>query len=259
MDIDEHPLYDLENVEKTCLGPVENVVILKGLNLTVQAGESIAIVGASGSGKSTLLHLLGALDVPTSGRVLFDGVDLAALLPDAKAQVRNSKLGFVFQFHHLLPEFTTEENVAMQAIIAGLQRSKALGLAREALDRVGLADRAHHRVTTLSGGERQRAAIARAILAQPRVLLADEPTGNLDDRTGKLVGSLMLELNQNLGMTLIVVTHNRELAGTMERCLELRSGELYEETRNRSHCTGPVMHGMADGGIGRTGHAGGDQ
>jgi len=226
-------------------------VILKGLNLTVQAGESVAIVGASGSGKSTLLHLLGALDVPTKGRIVFDGVDLAALLPDAKAQVRNSKLGFVFQFHHLLPEFTTEENVAMQALIAGMPRNRALACAQEALGRVGLTDRARHRVTTLSGGERQRAAVARAILARPRVLLADEPTGNLDDRTGKLIGGLLLELNQNLGTTLIVVTHNRELAGIMGRCLELRSGELYEEIRDRSHCTDAVMHGVAAGTVGR--------
>ena len=251
MDIDEYPLYDLEKVGKRYPGPVEDVVILNGLNLTVQAGESLAVVGASGSGKSTLLHLIGALDTPTSGRILFDGTDLAALPPDAKARVRNSKLGFVFQFHHLLPEFTTEENVAMQGLIAGMPRSLALDLAREALERVGLTNRARHRVTTLSGGERQRAAIARAILVRPRVLLADEPTGNLDDKSGKLVGSLLLELNQSLGMTLIVVTHNRELAGTMGRCLELRSGELYEETRNRFHCADPGVHGVAAGGAGR--------
>jgi lipoprotein-releasing system ATP-binding protein len=224
---------------------VEDVVILRGVNLTVQAGESVAVVGASGSGKSTLLHLLGALDTPTGGRIRFDGMDLAALLPDAKARLRNSKFGFVFQFHHLLPEFTTEENVAMQAIIAGMPRHKALCLAREALDRVGLADRARHRVTTLSGGERQRAALARAVLLRPRVLLADEPTGNLDDKTGRLVGGLLLELNRNLGVTLIVVTHNRELAGTMGRCLELRSGELYEETPDRTHCPDSGMPGMA--------------
>ena len=259
MDIDEHPLYDLENVGKTCSGPVEDVVILKGINLRVTAGESLAIVGASGSGKSTLLHLLGALDVPTSGRIVFNGTDLATLSLDGKAHIRNSKLGFVFQFHHLLPEFTTEENVAMQAVIAGMPRSKAMELARLALARVGLDDRRHHRVTTLSGGERQRAAIARAILVEPRVLLADEPTGNLDDKTGKLVGGLLLELNQTLGMTLVVVTHNRELAGTMGRCLELRSGELYEEIRDRSHCTDTVMHGMAAGGVSRAGRDGRDQ
>jgi lipoprotein-releasing system ATP-binding protein len=148
----------------------------------------------------------------------------------------------------LLPEFTTEENVAMQALIAGMPRDKALVLAREALDQVGLTDRARHRVTTLSGGERQRAAIARAILVRPRVLLADEPTGNLDDRTGTLVANLLLELNRNLGMTLIVVTHNHQLAGAMGRCLELRSGKLYDATHgDQPHCTGAVMRRMATG------------
>jgi lipoprotein-releasing system ATP-binding protein len=174
-------------------------------------------------------------------------MDLATLLPDAKARLRNSKFGFVFQFHHLLPEFTTEENVAMQAVIAGMPRKRALHLAREALERVGLADRALHRVTTLSGGERQRAALARAVLLRPRVLLADEPTGNLDDKTGRLVGDLLRELNRNLGVTLIVVTHNQELAGTMGRRLELRSGELYDETRDRTHGPGAGMPGMAAG------------
>lgn len=249
MELDEHPLYSLENIGKTCAGPAEQVEILKGINLTIQAGERVAIVGASGSGKSTLLHLLGALDVPTSGRIFFDGIDLAALSSDEKARVRNSRLGFVFQFHHLLPEFDTEENVAMQAIIAGMPRKRALALARQALERVGLVDRMHHRVTTLSGGERQRAAIARAILLEPRVLLADEPTGNLDEKNGGLVGHLLLELNRTLGMTTVVVTHNPELAGTMGRCLELRSGELYEEIRDRSHRTDPVLHGMVGGGF----------
>lgn len=191
----------------------------------------MAIVGASGSGKSTLLHLLGALDIPSSGSLLFEGQSLPDLNAEGKAHFRNRKLGFVFQFHHLLPEFSTVENVAMQALIAGMPRNKALQLAALALERVGLADRRDHRVTTLSGGERQRAAIARAILLEPQVLLADEPTGNLDQRTGEKVAELLLELNHSLGMTLIIVTHNRDMAGTLGRCLELRSGELYEEMR----------------------------
>lgn len=233
-------LYELRGVEKSCEGPVERVTILNNVNLTIRSGESLAIVGASGSGKSTLLHLLGALDTPTAGSVLFEGQSLPDMTPEEKAHFRNRKLGFVFQFHHLLPEFSTEENVAMQAIIAGLPRPKALELAREALRRVGLSDRREHRVTTLSGGERQRAAIARAILLEPRVLLADEPTGNLDQRTGDAVAGLLLELNRTLGMTLVIVTHNREMAGTLGRCLELRSGELYEEMRTRAAGAGAL-------------------
>ena len=147
-------LYELSGVEKSCEGPAERITILKNMDLTVRAGESLAIVGASGSGKSTLLHLLGALDTPTAGKVLFEGKSLPDMTPVEKAHFRNKKLGFVFQFHHLLPEFSTEENVAMQALIAGMNRSKALGLARQALERVGLSDRKDHRVTTLSGGER---------------------------------------------------------------------------------------------------------
>lgn len=221
--------YQLENVGKTCAGPVETITILKNVNLSVRAGESLAVIGASGSGKSTLLHLLGALDTPSSGKLLFENRDLTAMTPSAKACFRNRKLGFVFQFHHLLPEFSTRENVAMQALIAGVPRAEALKLADAALEKVGLADRREHRVTTLSGGERQRAAIARAVLLQPEVLLADEPTGNLDQHTGDRVVELLLELNASFGMTLIVVTHNRELAQTMNRRLELRSGELYEK------------------------------
>lgn len=223
--------YELVSIGKSCEGPVERITILKDINITIHSGESMAIVGASGSGKSTLLHLLGALDIPSSGSLLFEGQSLPDLNAEGKAHFRNRKLGFVFQFHHLLPEFSTVENVAMQALIAGMPRNKALQLAALALERVGLADRRDHRVTTLSGGERQRAAIARAILLEPQVLLADEPTGNLDQRTGEKVAELLLELNHSLGMTLIIVTHNRDMAGTLGRCLELRSGELYEEMR----------------------------
>lgn len=225
------PQYMVQGLRKTVAGPAGALTILRGVDLTVRAGESLAIVGASGSGKSTLLHMLGALDRPTAGSVRFEGRDLTGLDAGASAAFRNRELGFVFQFHHLLPEFTTVENVAMQAIIGGMARHSALRLAEAALERVGLAERRDHSVTTLSGGERQRAAIARATLLEPKVLLADEPTGNLDGNTGEMVVELLLELNRSRGMTLVVVTHNRELAARMGRSLELRSGELYEQSR----------------------------
>ncbi len=221
------PQYRLDNVEKTVPAPGGALTILRGVNLTLEAGESVAVVGASGSGKSTLLHILGALDTPTGGAVYYNGSNLSGLSPEARAAFRNKELGFVFQFHHLLPEFTTVENVAMQALVGGMPRAGALKLAEAALERVGLAGRRDYNVTTLSGGERQRAAIARATLTAPNVLLADEPTGNLDEKTGSLVMDLLMELNRELGMTLVVVTHNREMAARMSRRLELRSGELY--------------------------------
>ena len=193
-------LYKFEHVGNRFSGP-ENLEIFKDINLSVEEGESLAIVGTSGSGKSTLLHLMGALDTPSSGKIFFDGRDMSEMRPDEKARFRNRTLGFVFQFHHLLPEFSALENVAMES-----------------------------KVSTLSGGERQRVAIARAVLLRPRVLLADEPTGNLDENTGEQVSTLMRELNRELGMTLVIVTHNRELAATMNRSLELRAGTLYEKT-----------------------------
>ncbi len=226
----EAPLFTLTGVGREYEGPAEKVTVIQNLDLTIQQGESIAVVGASGSGKSTLLHLLGTLDTPSWGEIRFRDADLASLPAERKALLRNREIGFVFQFHHLLPEFTTVENVAMQAIISGMPRRKALALARETLALVGLETRMEHRVTTLSGGERQRAAIARAILMRPSVLLADEPTGNLDERTGSSVARQLLALNEQLGMTLVVVTHNADLANLMQRRLELRSGELYVHT-----------------------------
>ncbi len=222
--------YCLEKVWKVCKTPREDVTILSGVDLEVTAGSSVAIVGASGSGKSTLLHLLGALDTPTEGRVCFEGQDLTLMNDAEKAAFRNRRVGFVFQFHHLLPEFSTLENVAMQSLLAGLSKAEAFAKAETALERVGLSKRLEHSVTTLSGGERQRAAIARAILQEPAVLLADEPTGNLDLHAGEAVTELLRELNQTLGMTLLVVTHNLDMAKTMQQCLELRAGVLYEKT-----------------------------
>lgn len=219
-------LYRLENVCKRYQGPAEDILVLENIDLIIKQGESVAIVGASGSGKSTLLHLLGTLDTASSGRIIFQGQDLGKLTPEEQAGVRNSHIGFVFQFHHLLPEFNTIENVAMQALIGGVESSKAFEMAEEALELVGLSHRTEHSVTTLSGGERQRAAIARAILVKPKVLLADEPTGNLDHDTGDKIASLLLDLNKKIGMTLVVVTHNPELAVLMNRRLEMKSRRL---------------------------------
>ncbi|WP_420538677.1 ABC transporter ATP-binding protein [Mailhella massiliensis] len=223
------PLYLVEHARKSVESPAGELTILRDVNFEVRAGEALAIVGSSGCGKSTLLHILGTLDRASGGRVLFEGRDLSALSAREAALFRNRSLGFVFQFHHLLPEFTTVENVAMQAVIAGMPRARALALAAEALEKVGLGERLNHHVTTLSGGERQRAAIARATLLCPKVLLADEPTGNLDEKTGARVVDVLRKLNRDTGMTLIIVTHNRELAEDMDRSLELRSGELYAQ------------------------------
>ena len=224
------PLYELRGIGKDYEGPAERLTVINNIDLEIEQGEALAIVGASGCGKSTLLHLLGTLDIPSRGELYFNGRNLAELNSDEKAAVRNKDIGFVFQFHHLLPEFSTVENVAMQAIIGGVARKDALARARETLELVGLGNRLEHKVTTLSGGERQRASIARAILMRPSVLLADEPTGNLDERTGESVGELLLRLNDELGMTLVVVTHNPELSDIMRRRLELRAGELYVQT-----------------------------
>ncbi|MGE4298696.1 MAG: ABC transporter ATP-binding protein [Desulfovibrionaceae bacterium] len=227
---DNSLLYELAGIGKEFQGPTETIEVLRHVDLTVAPGDSLAVLGASGSGKTTLLHLLGTLDTPSRGDIRFMGRNVNELGPAARARLRNRDIGFVFQFHHLLPEFSAVENVAMPAVIAGEPRAQALAAAREALELVDMAHRGDHRVTTLSGGERQRTAIARAILRRPRVLLADEPTGNLDERTGGRIGDLLLRLNKDLGMTLIVVTHNLGLAGLLQRRLELRSGELYAQT-----------------------------
>ncbi|NLW80210.1 MAG: ABC transporter ATP-binding protein [Desulfovibrionales bacterium] len=221
-------VYRLERIGKTYIQGEETLTVLRDIDLEIAQGESVAIVGASGSGKTTLLQIMGTLDVPSSGSIFFNGVDISTLGWKDRARIRNINIGFVFQFHHLLPEFSTRENVAMPGIIGGMSQRQALDMADAALTRVGLAHRLHHRVTTLSGGERQRAAIARAILLEPKVILADEPTGNLDERTGREINALIMELNKVQGVTLIVVTHNTELAQCMYRTLELRSGELYE-------------------------------
>ena len=223
-------LYTFSNVSKKFATASEDIEIIKNISMVVEEGEMLAIVGQSGSGKSTLLHLMGALDTPSSGEICFEGRNMALMSADQKAAFRNKTLGFVFQFHHLLPEFSALENVAMPAIIGGASQRSVMPRAREMLDRVGLSARMDSKIATLSGGERQRVAIARAVFMRPRVLLADEPTGNLDEVTGAQVGALMNELNRELGMTLVVVTHNRELAAGMGRTLELKAGTLYEKT-----------------------------
>jgi len=200
--------------------------VLSDINLSINKGEKLAIIGSSGSGKSTLLHLLGGLDKPSSGKVEIHGQDINALSVRALSKLRNQSLGFVYQFHHLLPEFTAVENVAIPLVIGGVAPKKAQQQAEELLIKVGLGHRLSHKPGELSGGERQRAALARALITQPDCLLADEPTGNLDHRTAQAIFDLILELNASLGTALVIVTHDIELAARMDKTFTLLDGKI---------------------------------
>ena len=204
------------------------VEVLNGVDFSVAPGERVAIVGSSGSGKSTLLHLLGGLDTPTSGEVLVEGEPLSRMSDAARSLLRNRAIGFVYQFHHLLPEFTAVENVAIPLLIGGAEPAEAEARAVQLLGKVGLAKRLTHRPAKLSGGERQRAAVARALIHRPALVLADEPTGNLDTHTGEQVYELMLELNREMGTSLVLVTHDPKMAAKAQRVMQLKDGVLYD-------------------------------
>jgi lipoprotein-releasing system ATP-binding protein len=216
-----------EQIVKGYRTPAGYVPVLEGLDLAVERREMLAITGASGVGKSTLLHVLGTLDRPESGRLSLDGEEVLGLGEDRLRRLRNQVLGFVFQFHHLLPEFSALENVMMPALIARLAAAEVARRASALLAELGLAERAHHRPGALSGGEQQRVAVARALVQSPRVLLADEPTGNLDQDTGEKLHRLLRRLNEEKGITVVVVTHNERLAAACDRRLRLESGRLH--------------------------------
>ncbi|MCC5856243.1 MAG: lipoprotein-releasing ABC transporter ATP-binding protein LolD [Idiomarina sp.] len=218
----------VNGLQKSYRDGAQEVAVLADVTFQLGADDMLAIVGASGSGKSTLLHILGGLDTADSGQVHMSGTDLRALSPDAIARWRNANLGFVYQFHHLLAEFSALENIAMPLLIAGKSAKEAEQRAQQLLERVGLGSRANHLPAQLSGGERQRVAIARALANSPKLVLADEPTGNLDEDTATLIYDLMLELNQDSGTAFIVVTHDHGLAQKLPRRLAMNHGQLVE-------------------------------
>jgi len=224
-------LVRIERLCKTYLMGEKRVEVLRGLDLEIADGELLALTGPSGAGKSTFLHVLGTLDVPTSGRVLFEGADVFERGEEGLARFRNETIGFVFQSHHLLPEFTALENVMMPALIRRVPRGEARRRAQEMLARVGLSERVEHRPGELSGGEQQRVAVARALCLHPRLLLADEPTGNLDPGTAEGIHALLADLNRSLGITEVVVTHNEALAASLPRRLRLQGGLLQPSPR----------------------------
>jgi lipoprotein-releasing system ATP-binding protein len=221
-------LIRVDGLWKTFIMEGERLEVLKGLNLVIRRGEFLCIVGPSGVGKSTFLHLLGALDRPTAGDIYYNQIPLSHLSPVELAAFRNRTVGFVFQFHYLLPELTALENVMLPLLIARRPREEARKRAEAVLGEVGLRDRLSHRPTELSGGERQRVAIARALIADPEVILADEPTGNLDTKTGELIYTLLRQLNVTRGLTLVVVTHNEALAQRADRVVRMLNGQIVD-------------------------------
>ncbi len=218
---------EINDLSKTFVKDGQVIEVLKSLNLVINAGDSVAVWGVSGAGKSTLIHILGTLDRPTSGSVHFDGVDVFAWQEKTLANFRNKRIGFVFQFFNLLPEFTSLENTMMPALMHGLTWREAKDRAEIILNEVGLGDRMRHKPGELSGGEQQRVAVARALIMEPDIILADEPTGNLDRTTGKKIEDVLVDLNDAKKVTLIVVTHNKSLADRMSRCIGLGDGKIY--------------------------------
>lgn len=223
------PCIEAKGIAKGFASSQGHLEILSGLDFKAPRGQSVAVVGASGIGKSTLLHILGALDRPDSGKLLLNGKDVFSMPEPQLAAFRNLSVGFVFQFHHLLPEFSALENTAIPARIRGLDKKEAQQKAEAVLSRVGLSDRLHHRIGELSGGEQQRVAVARALVLDPEIFLADEPTGNLDTKTGARIHELLCELNQERQMTMVVVTHNKQFAFMMQRQMTVSDGKLMQD------------------------------
>lgn len=225
------PLVEARDLAKVYRTSASQVIVFENLNFTIPQNRLVALIGPSGAGKSTLLHLLGGLDPPSRGSVFFESKDVFALKPEELARFRNRHIGFVFQFHHLLPEFTVLENAMMPCIIRGTPRAETVEAARKILERVGLGPRLTHKVGEISGGEQQRVAIARALAGQPQLLLGDEPTGNLDQKTGESVFAMIRELHQERGLTSVIVTHNEKIAVQCDEVWELEGGRL------NSHCS----------------------
>jgi lipoprotein-releasing system ATP-binding protein len=225
-------LFRAENITKEYISGTETLRVLNGVDLSIEPAEMTAIIGASGSGKTTLLQILGTLDIPTSGALYFNSTPLLLKSPRSLADFRNKSIGFIFQFHHLLPDFTALENVMMPALIAGKKKREIVDKAKSLLEQVELGHRYHHKVAELSGGEQQRAALARALVMDPALLLADEPTGNLDARSGDIVFALLQNLCREHNLSTIMVTHNTKLAHQMDHCRILRDGALLDETHS---------------------------
>ncbi len=223
------PLIVVDRLERSFDMGKQTVHVLNGITMTIQRGEMVAIIGASGAGKSTLLHILGTLDRPTKGTVLFEGKDMFKASETALASFRNQRIGFVFQFHHLLPEFTALENAYLPALIQKVPEHAAIESAKSLLTEVGLSHRFHHKPGELSGGEQQRVAVARALIRQPDLVLADEPTGNLDTHTGEELFELLRKLNQAHGTAFIIVTHNEKLSQQTDRLIQLQDGQILED------------------------------